>query len=190
MISNNRYKILVWSFVALVVLNVSTISTIAYHVYVSKQNDQLVVSTNAKQLETETEQFSGRYFRDYFGFTTDQMNKFRQFNPIFRQQARAVTIQLKEKRNQMLAEMIRQHSDTVTLNKLSMEIGTLHAHLKVLTYKYFLDMKQMCNPVQTKKLEQLFQTMFNSDAEIGFQGQGKGPHGNGNGMGRGLNFKY
>lgn len=189
MISNNRYKLLVWSVVVLLVLNVTTISTIAYHVYVSNQNDRLVLNSTAKQQEAETAQYSGRFFRDYFGFTTDQMNDFKQFNPIFRQQARAITIQLRDKRNQMLVEMIRQHSDTTTLNKLAMEIGTLHAHLKVLTYKYFLDMKHMCNPKQTKKLEQLFQTMFNSDAEIGFQGQGNGPHGNGSGMGRGRNFK-
>ena len=188
MISNNHNKILVWSVVALVILNISTITSIAYHVYVSKQNNQVVTSTNAKQLESETEQYSGRYFRDLFGFSADQMDKFREFNPIFRQQARAITIQLAERRKQMLDEMIRQHPDTIKLNKLSFDIGTLHGRLKVITYKYFLDMKQMSTPEQTKKLEQLFQTMFQTDAQIGFQGPGNGQHGKGGGMGRGRNF--
>jgi len=58
-----------------------------------------------RQLETDAEKFSGRYFRDKLNLNSDQMAKFREFNPVFRQQARAITIELAAKRKQMLAEM-------------------------------------------------------------------------------------
>jgi Spy/CpxP family protein refolding chaperone len=184
MITNNRQIILVWSIVILAVLNISTLATIAYHVYQEKQAEPVLGNTNTKQLETDTEQFSGRYFRDQLGFTADQMERFRAFNPAFRQEARAITLQLAENRKQMLDEMAREHSDTTKLNQLSGAIGTLHGRLKVLTYKYYLDMKHICTSEQQIRLEQLFRYMFKTDFQMGYPGAGNGNHG----MGRGRNW--
>lgn len=176
--SNNRQRILVWIVVVLAVLNITTFITIGYHVYQTKQSESIAGSRNTKQLETDAAQFSGRYFRDQLGLTEDQMNVFREFNPEFRQQAREITIHLAEDRKQMLDEMVRENSDTVKLNQLSAEIGTLHSRLKVLTYKYYLDIKQLSTPEQRKELEKLFGAMFNNDAQMGFPGKenGNGGH--------------
>lgn len=175
---NDRRRILVWSVVVLAVLNITTILTIGYHVYQSRKAETTPGNLNPKQLEADAAQFSGRYFRDQLGLTNEQMNVFKEFNPKFRQQAREITIKLAEDRKQMLDEMARENSDTVKLNQLSGEIGTLHTRLKVLTYKYYIDMKHLSTPEQQKNLEKLFRSMFNNDAQMGYPGKGNGKGGN------------
>jgi Spy/CpxP family protein refolding chaperone len=178
MISTNRHKILVWCIVLLALLNISTFITIGYHVYQTKQAELPAAGPNSRQLETDAAQFSGRYFRDQLGLTDKQMSLFRDINSGFRLQAREITIHLAENRKEMLGEMVRENSDTVKLNQLSSEIGTLHGQLKVLTYNYYLDIKHISTPEQRKKLEKLFGTMFNNDAQMGFPGKGEGGEGN------------
>lgn len=182
--SNNRHRILVWIIVVLAVMNITTFITIGYHVYQTKRTEAVSGSQDTKQIETDAAQFSGRYFRDQLDLTDDQMNVFREFNSGFRTEARDVTIQLAEKRKLMFDEMVRENSDTVKLNRLSGEIGTLHNRLKVLTYKYYLDLKHLTNPEQQKKLENLFGSMFNNDAQMRFPGKGAGSAGKRSGWGK------
>ena len=175
--TENKRNWMVWAIVALVVMNLSTLATILYH-----QNQSKVPSGDSaklqQQLETDAEKFSGRYFRDKLKLDGEQMDKFREINPVFRQQARAITIELSSKRKQMLEEMTAAKSDTNKLNALSDSIGLLHSNLKKLTYKYYLDIKTICTIEQQKQLEQLFSDMFTNDAPMGFPGRGgQGFHG-------------
>jgi Spy/CpxP family protein refolding chaperone len=175
--TENKRSWMVWAIVALVIMNLSTLATILYHQYQSSTPNTIV--TDERQLEANTEKFSGRYFRDKLNLDNDQMDRFREFNPVFRQQARAITIDLATKRSQMLSEMTATNSDTGRLNTLSDSIGKLHSDLKKITYRYYLDLKDICNPEQDKQLEQLFGIMFTNDAPMGFPGKGKqgGMHG-------------
>jgi Spy/CpxP family protein refolding chaperone len=169
--TENKQSWMVWAIVALVVMNLSTLATILYH-----QNQSKVPSGDSaklqQQLETDAEKFSGRYFRDKLNLDGNQMDKFRKINPVFRQQARAITIELAAKRKQMLVEMASASADTNKLNALSDSIGILHSNLKKLTYKYYLDLKGICNAEQQKQLEQLFNEMFTNDVPMGFPGKG------------------
>lgn len=173
---------MVWAIVFLAVMNVSTLVTIAYN---QKQPEKQVegVTVGQTQLEADAEKFSGRYFRDKLQLDSEQMNRFRTFNPIFRSQARAITVELGRLRREMLTEMSATKSDTLRLAKLSDSIGNLHRDLKVLTYRYYLDIKTMCNASQQNQLQILFSTMFTNDAPMSFPGRG-GP-GNGRGQGNG-----
>jgi Spy/CpxP family protein refolding chaperone len=177
MISNNRHTLLVWSVIVLALMNITTFITIGYHVYNTNQTEKIAGTQNTKLLETDAVQFSGRYFRDQLGLTDGQMEQFREFNPEFRQQALDITIHLAEDRQEMLDEMVSSSPDTVKLNQLSGEIGNLHRSLKVLTYRYYLDMKNLCTPEQQIKLKDLFHTMFSNDAQMGYPGKGNGQGG-------------
>lgn len=173
---------MVWAIVFLAVLNISTLATILIHQNQSK-TPVANTSANQRQLEVDAEAFSGRYFRDKLQLDSEQMNRFRTFNPIFRSQARAITVELGRLRREMLTEMSAAKSDTLRLAKLSDSIGNLHRDLKLLTYRYYLDIKTMCNPSQQNQLQILFSTMFTNDAPMSFPGRG-GP-GNGRGQGNG-----
>jgi len=166
---------MIWAIVILAVMNISTLVTILYHKY---QSDKTVtVSTSdPKQLETDSEKFSGRYFRDQLNLSSKQMDKFKEINPVFRPKARYITIELAEKRKQMLVEMAAAKSDTTRLNALSDSIGQLHSDLKKITYRYYLEIKGICIPEQQRKLEQIFGEMFTNDLQLGYPGNG-GPRG-------------
>lgn len=171
---------MVWAIVFLAVMNASTLATIMIH---QKQSEKQVdgVTVGQAPLEADAEKFSGRYFRDKLQLDSEQMNRFRTFNPVFRNQARTITVELGRLRKEMLREMSASNSDTVRLNELSDSIGKLHRDLKVLTYRYYLDIKQTCNATQQNQLHILFSTMFTNDAPMGFPGRGGPGRGQGNG---------
>jgi Spy/CpxP family protein refolding chaperone len=173
--TENRNSIMVWAIVVLAVMNISTILTVVYH---KVQSDKATVGTGAdtKQSETDSEKFSGRYFRDQLNLRSDQMEKFKALNPTFRPKVRFITMELAEKRKLMVAEMAAPTSDTLRLNALSDSIGQLHSELKKFTYRYYLGIKGICDPDQQIKLEQIFSEMFNNDSPMGSSGKG-GPKG-------------
>ena len=167
----NKHNLMVWAIIGLVIMNLSTLITIAYH---QRQSDKSLVSATAdpKQLEVNADKFSGRFFRNQLNFSDEQMEKFRQINPLFRPKVREITIELAQKRQLMLREMSSVHCDTTRLNALSDSIGYLHSNLKKLTYRYYLEIKGICNSEQQKNLEILFSEVFNNDVTVSSPGQG------------------
>lgn len=179
--ATNKQSWMVWAIVFLAMLNVSTLATILYHQKHSV-NEAAYPTMSQKQLEADAENFSGKYFRDKLQLDGQQMDKFRDFNPVFRHQARAITVNLGSLRNEMLTEMAANQTDTVRLSLLSDSIGLLHRDLKILTYRYYMDIKRICNADQQKQLQILFSSMFTNDAAMGFPG--RGGQGRGQGYGR------
>lgn len=173
--TEDKYSRLVWVIVVLAALNVSTLATIIYHYY---QTVTAVTSTlsDQKQLQADSGKSSGRYFRDQLNLSSDQMEKFRVINLAFRPNSRNITINLEEKRKQMMLEMSASKSDTSKLIALSDSIGYLHSDLKKITFRYYLDIKNMCDQQQQQKLQQIFDQMFSTDSSAGRQGKG-GPGG-------------
>ena len=171
--AENKYPTMIWAIVILAVMNISTIATIMYRKY---QPEKTMTVTDQNQLEVDSEKFSGRYFREKLNLTMDQMVKFRAMNPVFRPQARDMTMELARKRKRMLIEMSAPVSDTAKLNALSDSIGQLHSDLKKVTYKYYIEIKNICDTVQQRKLEELFNEMFTNDSQLGFSPIG-GPRG-------------
>jgi hypothetical protein len=169
--AEKKYAMMVWAIIILAIMNISTLATILYHQYQS-EGRETQTAQEQQQLEVDSEKFSGRYFHDKLNLSRGQMERFREFNPLFRQQAKAISIELSERRKQMLIEMANVKSDTNRLNILSDSIGVLHGNLKRLTYKYYLDMKGICNIEQQNQLELLFREMFINDISMGFPGRG------------------
>jgi Spy/CpxP family protein refolding chaperone len=167
--ADNKNQLIIWAIVILAVMNVSTIATILYRKY---QPEKTITVTDQKQLEADSEKFSGRYFRDKLNLNREQMDKFWNMNHIFRPIARDITIELTQKRKQMLIEMSASVNDTIKLNALSDSIGQLHSDLKKVTYKYYIEIKTICDTVQQRKLKELFGEMFTNDSQLGFQGSG------------------
>jgi hypothetical protein len=169
--TENKNTLMIWAIVILAVMNFSTLLTIMYHKYQSAKTENISIS-DKKNLEADSEKFSGRYFRDQLKLSNEQMDKFKLMNPVFRPKARAITIELAKKRKQMLIEMAAVASDTLILNGISDSIGILHSNLKKITYRYYMGIKGICDPEQQRKLEQLFGEMFTNDAQMGYPGNG------------------
>ena len=166
---------MVWAIVALALLNITTLITVVYHKNQIVERGVVATADSVKS-ENASVLYSGRYFRDELNLSNEQMSKFSQFNPEFRQEVRFINMKLAEKRQEMLVEMAEKNSDKDKLNMLSDSIGYLHASLKRVTYMYYLNFKNICNSEQQKKLELLFGEMFKNDVQMMQNGKG-GPGG-------------
>ena len=174
-----QQKILIWSAVVLLVLNVSTLVTIGLHTLPDKEisnSDQLEMSA---KLKLSSENFSGRYFRDRLELTADQMNQFSKINQSFRSEAFSIQDQLAVIRKNMLEELSAEKSDMSKLNRLSTELGSLHSRLKVISFQYYLNIKELCTKEQKMKLKEIFKTFFETETPIGNPGPGRYRRGQG-----------
>ena len=173
MMTPKQQKILIWSAVVLLVLNVSTLVTIGFHTLVEKEAIDTGQQENPAQLKPTSENFSGRYFRDRLELSADQMKQFFKINQRFRSEAFSIQDQLAEIRKNMLEELSSEQSDTLKLNKLSSELGSLHGRLKVISFQYYLNIKELCNKEQKIKLKEIFQIFFETETPIGNPGPGR-----------------
>jgi len=169
--TENTYKWMVWIIVILALMNIATIVTVIYNR--NKANSEVTVeSARQSQSPVLPMKYSGRYFRDQLGFNNDQMSRFVEFNPAFRENVKNINIELDLLRDQMLSEMAAEKCDSIKLGLLSDSIGYLHANLKKVTYEYYLDIKNICDKQQQEKLKELFSGMFASDFRKGRYGRG------------------
>jgi hypothetical protein len=145
-------------------MNISTILTILIN---RNQAANFSYPQRQKISESASAKFSGRFIRDHLGFNQQQMNRFVEINPEFRRQVMGINNELAGLRRRMLVEMSTGSSDTSKLNQLCDSIGQVHASLKKYTYKYYLDIKNICDKQQKVKLEQMFDEMFAGDMPAG-----------------------
>lgn len=185
--TETRNRLMIWAIVFLAVMNITTLGTILYHEYISKQVSAKS-SIMPEQLESNSEKFSGGYFRDELKFSDNQMDLFRGFNPHFRRDAREITINLANLRKRMLMEMSSEVPDSIKVINIADSIGILHKNLKLITFKYYTDIKNICDNNQKIRLDELFSQFFVNDVPVGFNGRGySGRRGNGNGSHRQTN---
>ncbi|NPA35558.1 MAG: hypothetical protein GXO47_01795 [Chlorobi bacterium] len=151
-------RTLIYIIAFLVVLNLSTIGTIIYHLKISDNENTEVQIEEIDVPDTHL----GRFFRQQLSLTHQQHIKFRIYRQQFHYKANIVTDKLQKKRNEFMEELGKKNSDTVKLHQLSQQIGDLHAELKHLTFEYYLQMKSICNDEQQNKLYSIFWSMMNS----------------------------
>ncbi len=179
MMTKTQQKILIWSAAVLLVLNISTLATIGFH---SIQDNNLSKSedkVSSAKTDDGSEKMSGRYFRDNLVLTQEQMKDFFKINQKFRNEAFSIQVQLSEIRKNMLVEMAIENTDTVKLNNLSSDLGSLHARLKVISYQYYLGIRAICTPEQKIKLMEIFKTFFDTEIPLGNTGSGRNRRGQG-----------
>ena len=56
----------------------------------------------------------------------------------------------------MLNELAKPNPSTEELNKIATSVGHLHKALKTQTARHLLNIKKVCTPEQSKKLEKMF----------------------------------
>ncbi|MCX7987590.1 MAG: periplasmic heavy metal sensor [Bacteroidales bacterium] len=157
-----------WTIILLAVANISTWVTILYiHYY---KNSDLV--KNTQQPTNNTVDLSGRYFREQLNWDDNQMEKFRQIHPLFRQEVRYIITKISSTKQDMLNEMFNVSPDTARLDALSDSIGYWHGRLKKITYRYFLELKRISSLEQQKQLEQIFSQLMIGDVPMVGKGWG------------------
>lgn len=154
-------KILIGVIVLLILLNLTIVGTILYNKrgitnYKAQDNKELVMPTN----------HLGRFFRDELNLTNKQHREFQNIRHEYHEKSDNIIEKMEQNRNAILTALGEEKSDTLILNKLSKDLGSLHSELKNLTIEYYLNMKGICNEKQKVKLFQTFKAMVNSNDMI------------------------
>lgn len=169
----NKTKIWISIVIFLTVLNIASLTTIGFHI-VNSGNE---ITSNTVGTEGNTTAYTGRYFRDRLQLNGLQMSNFRMVNDAFRNHAREINSQLIELREKMLQEMQKSAPNVNSLDAYSDSIGMLHNELKRYTYRYYLGIKEICDPSQQQELNRIFEEFFINDLHMGQQGN-QGNRGN------------
>lgn len=172
-------KTLIWIIALLAIFNVTTLATIGFHLYQSRNTTATTYSI--KRQPAEGVQYNGRFFKDSLNLTSDQMEQFRIVNRTFRGDVNSINKSLNELRKSMMQNMSSSSPDTLGLNSIADSIGEQHARLKKETYRYYLGIKAICTPSQQATLKGIFQTILGTESSAGCcgkrQGEGKHQHG-------------
>lgn len=67
-------------------------------------------------------------------------------------------------RYRLMSELAKPQPSVEQLNKLAKSIGFMHAALKTQTSRHLLNIKKICDPEQSRKLEQIFKELLEIDA--------------------------
>ena len=167
----NRHNGMIWVIVVLALLNLATLGTIVFN----KNRDTKEEPAGQGQIQQTGDasaMYSGRYFREQLSLNDEQMVLFREFNQSFMVRVREINSGLNRMRQEMLIEMSNNDCDTTRCNSLSDSIGYMHSELKKETFKYYLQLREICDQQQQETLKQIFGGMFSGDLPKGRNGKG------------------
>ena len=170
MITQTKYRILIWLVLILFAMNIATIASLVYHTRETKK--QTSTQKSADQSVVKAEQGAG-FFREQLNLDPEQVVRFRDVNRDYNRAAHRIANDLERLRQEMVALMGQAESDTIRLNAICVEIGHQHEQLKKLTVDYYLKMKSSCNEEQQIKLNYIFKEMVQKEDTVASH-QGKG----------------
>src|SRR5690606_7466514 len=101
MITQNRYRALIWIIAILVATNLSMGITFLYH---NKQDKMLQEQAIEEKVEAPTQQRT-RFFREQLNLDPEQVEQFREHNRNFNRTAWQITNQLESLRIEMIQEL-------------------------------------------------------------------------------------
>mgnify|MGYP001191837973 CR=1 FL=1 len=164
-----RWLILIIALLALI--NIATVATVIYNRNRSEK-EKATNNTARNQLRGISFRNSGSYFRDELGLSEEQMERFVQINPVFREQIWKINNDLIRLRQKMFAEMAAENPDIGKLDSFADSIGFMHSDLKKITYRYYLEISNICDAKQKEKLDEMFGAIFISERGMGQYGRG------------------
>ena len=146
----DKTKILWWIISLLVVLNLTTVITILY------RNHQVKIqkSTTATPLNWDS-------LSQTLEFCTNEKCEINLRQEMFRTNTARIVASMDEQRRAMFEEMNQPKPDMEKLDKLSENMGELHAELKKIVAAFYLEIKGYCTTSKQKEdLKEIFTPLF------------------------------
>lgn len=160
MMTEKKYKILIWLVVILFVMNLATIFSVIYHsVRVKKDSVEMREYSQSGTGDVNGSDQGARYFRDLLELSPDQMIHFRESSRNYNRNSHRIARELEMLRLEMVTLMTEVEPDTLLIDSISREVGEKHRELKKLTSAYYFQMRNFCTPYQKEKLDELFLRM-------------------------------
>jgi Spy/CpxP family protein refolding chaperone len=159
MLTERKYRLLLWVTIFSVVLNLSLLGTVAFHLW---QGNAKASSHPLPGRGARFEEQMPRMFKNRFDLNPEQQQLFRQHHREFRELAAQLAEEMSKVREQMMEELLSEKPDTLRLNQFSQQIGELHAKLKKISYVFYLELKEDCPPEQIQQLNEMFMGLLQS----------------------------
>lgn len=158
-----KTNIFIWLVIALAILNISTIATILWHKshfnYETKMHSEIPGLFGPPK-------FPGWHLKEKLKFSGKQSEDFDLIRKDFHISARDIAKQMQKLRLNMLNELAKENIDTVVIYKYAQDIGNLHADLKKKTIKFYIDIKNICNPSQRDTLAFIFKHFIQTEDKM------------------------
>jgi Spy/CpxP family protein refolding chaperone len=172
MMTQTKYKWLIWLVFILFAMNIATVASLVYHT--RQANKLTVMQQNSDQAVVKGEQGAG-FFREKLSLDAEQVVQFRDINREYNRTTHQIACDLEQLRLNLVEQMGKAEPDTAGLSAICREIGNQHEQLKKLTVDYYLKMKSSCNDDQRLKLNSIFREMVQKeDTTAMHQGRGRG----------------
>ena len=122
------------------------------------------------------------FLREQIGFTDIQRPDFMNYNNDFILRAGSISEKMEKLRYDLIDELATSEPDSIRLNEITEEFGSLHTELKRETINYYLNLKEIGDSNQQERLQYYFRDMLNPEGEL--YGRGRGTRSMNRGRGR------
>jgi Spy/CpxP family protein refolding chaperone len=149
-----RYKVFAWILAGLLVIALSALGTMVWHVWFESDKEVIVqqtppgCSTSCMILTSELD------------LNPNQNRDVETIISRSRQSSSGVVTALHEKRNELLEELTKDAPDTTILKRISEEIGEIQGRLMMNAVDQYLQLRDVCDPDQQEKLTGLYYELF------------------------------
>lgn len=107
--------------------------------------------------------FSNEFLREELDFTQEQYQKITNMDQEAQQKYQIVLKLLCQNRYRLLNELAKPFPSVEEMQKIAENVGFLHRALKVQTIDHLMNIKKVCTPEQTGKLNKIFLEILDMD---------------------------
>ena len=108
----------------------------------------------------EDSSISNDFLRKELKLTNEQCERIVAMDSMVQRRYQKVLLLLCQERYKMMEELAKPDPSEEKLHSISVTIGHLHQALKVQTFRHLLNIKRICTPEQSKKLNKIFTDML------------------------------
>ncbi len=155
-----KFNILVWAFVVLLVFNISLLATIFLHQIkehnAQNQNDTTMYQNLPPQMPPQRGFFKQLIIND-LQLSDEQIAEFEVYKHDFIVQSHIYFDSIQIYNQTINTELNKQNPDMQLINMYATKIGNIHKTLKMNFVNYYLNIKSILTPEQQAKLPEVFE---------------------------------
>lgn len=164
--AKNKKRILVGIIILLLLINLSAITTIGYNRYERNKtiDKEYIRDDNEK---THPHNRMKLFVKRELELSDNQFEEYCKMKDRNLQRTEKYIVKIKKFKKEIIAEINKEEPDSMLLLNLSDSIGKQHKLINIEMNRHFLAIKQILNPEQQKKLNELLERIEERDGSRG-----------------------
>jgi len=149
MYTQNKNRLIFWSLILLVIVNLSTLAT--FFTFNRHTED---MTCDAMQPQC------GMAFKSELGLSQEQLMKVDLINSDYNTVSSPIVNEIRNIRSDILDELSSEEPDTLYISQKSIELCDFQLNLQQANFTQFLDLKKVCDPEQAQRLSALYRELY------------------------------